>query len=98
MFRDNKSTTPMDTALFGVGSIIDDERKSYLVISNLENHVQLVDLDTMKTFGDTVRVDDINHLTKNDVLKLIHFSSNSFSDFHFNSRGIKFEFSGFFKK
>ena len=92
MFRDTKSSG-MSYEKLGVGSIIEgDNRIQFLIVgANTESSVQILNLKTMVLSDNSVPVQDINFLSTNEARVLCNYveSSWTFSDFDFNSKGLK---------
>ena len=99
MFRDT-TKSKMDKSYFGVGSTIGTSNPNeYLLIGAGEDYVRVVDLETMMTVRDVVRVDDVNYLTANEARKVVEETVGAelgytYSDFTLNPEGFKFKLYG----
>ena len=77
---------------FGVGSIIIGGRSRYLVCSQFDNFLFLLDLKTFREASDgAVEVTDVNFITENEARALVHSLSDggAFSDYNYDSKGLK---------
>lgn len=101
MFRE-KGKSMMREDTFGVGSVIALHTRGikYLVMGDsTTNRVYLLNLKNFKRALVEVAVEDINHLTENEVRNLVLGLSiqhtlclniqNTFSDFTFDAKGLK---------
>lgn len=94
MFRDN-SKSPINLQNFGAGSTIHPYNGTmYLVVADdTDSAVYLVDLRTMSILQGRLKVEDVNHLTKEEAGALSEFTklNYTFSDFTFDPKGLKLQ-------
>jgi len=91
IFRQS-GNTKMDIEYVGVGSLIS---KQYLIVSYSDGDVSIINLKTFVVSNGSVVVEDIHHLSKAEVQKLIElikdetFKDYAFTDFDFDTKGFK---------
>jgi hypothetical protein len=89
MFRGKTQSKP-DPSLFGVGSfVIEGNAVAFMVIAVSGNGVRLLDMRTFLEQSPIVSVEDPNFLSEDECRKLISGTGCTFSDFDFQSRGLK---------
>lgn len=87
------TASKMDVDQFGIGSVIKADRQEWLVVTSdiLSNRLYLLDLDTMAFSNRSITVTDVHFLLKSEVIELVNLTDKNFtfSDFEFNSKGLK---------
>ena len=91
MFR-GTGNSEINVKNMGVGSLLNAEQ-NWLLIQVSTNTINIVKLDTFTVAGVETTVEDIHHISQEELRSCIANISYCFSDFSFDPQGLKRGFS-----